>query len=1104
MAIRVLVCLMLAFAALAKKHHHVDNSLQATNGRTCGTIPPTHDLAEQIEQHLARHHHKALTKAIEAVTVTIQVNFFWITDGIQNVVTNAAARAARQVEVLNTAYTSAYTGGAFPVQFKLGNITTVLTTETALLQCPDPTSFEMRRMKFQRRIGRGMDINVYTTSFVAPNQGLLGQAVFPFNYFEDPVNDGVVMLYSALPAVTGEPTNNYNLGAVLVHEIGHWLGLYHTFQDWPGYNGCYPGDYVSDTNPESQAVFSCASTTYSCGDFNKPDPVNNYMDYTVDPCKFVITQGQAGRAAGMTTTYRDNAAPRTCASPTLSLSLGVASVNLCLNWVQTALTTCNLNSSRVAVYKFTAPTNGLQNGLYTIKVDAIRSFDPFVAVDTVHPIVGCAVLNCNDDINYFGGDYSSFITVSVQPGQTVIIRIGSYADANTGISICDTTTITISAIVPSPTPTRSRTATRTGTATRTPTRTATGTRTATQSPTRTATPTSPGTVTVFVPISSPTPSRGATPTRTGTRTPTRTISPSPTALSCNRSQPLTATTQGTTFRSNILPTYNNFENCSWVITAAPGKVIRIVFTSFMTEECCDPISVYNGTSEARGLLFTGRGLKSINPSTYIPIEVYTTGNAALVTFTADYSVVAAGFTAIAYAVDSSCSGSQPLIATSQGVPFFSNLGPTYDNYANCSWPITAAPGNIIWIVFSSFVTEARFDFVYVYDGLNTSSPILFGGSGGVTPLPDRYTTDNAALVTFTSDYSVVASGFTAIAYATGPSCNGSQPITATSRGSPFRSNAANQYKDFANCAWPISSPTGTVIRIVFSSLETEPCCDTVTVYDGPSTSSKVLWSGRGSVAAGFELYATGNAVLVTFTSDGSVVAAGFTAMAYAIDSCCSGSQSLTATSQGVTFQSNRALKYINFANCSWAISAPAGKLIWIVFYSFETEASFDFVKVYDGLGANAAVIWSGNGTIATAFEVYTTGSAALVTFTSDGSVNLAGFRAMAYAVDLVRIIRNSEHLPRVQAALTKDNGAIVDETKLLDETKLSTANFKKETSSESSFGVLVPIAVTVSGFVVVVALVFGAVAMMRKIRRTNPSAVEVQQITVLPNMVVVQ
>jgi len=671
------------------------------------------------------------------------------------------------------------------------------------------------------------------------------------------------------------------------------------------------------------------------------------------------------------------------------------------------------------------------------------------------------------------------------------------------------------------------------------------------------------------------------------------------------------------------------------------------------------------------------------------------------------------------------------------VPFFSNLGPTYDNYANCSWPITAAPGNIIWIVFSSFVTEARFDFVYVYDGLNTSSPILFGGSGGVTPLPDRYTTDNAALVTFTSDYSVVASGFTAIAYATGPSCNGSQPITATSRGSPFRSNAANQYKDFANCAWPISSPTGTVIRIVFSSLETEPCCDTVTVYDGPSTSSKVLWSGRGSVAAGFELYATGNAVLVTFTSDGSVVAAGFTAMAYAIDSCCSGSQSLTATSQGVTFQSNRALKYINFANCSWAISAPAGKLIWIVFYSFETEASFDFVKVYDGpsalpnnmiwsgdgprtsnlevyttgsaalvtftsdgsivyegftaiayttdlccngsqpiratyqgmtfrsniasqynnsrycswpitaptglivrivfssfetedccdtvtvhdgptesfptlwsrrgivaagsgvlasgntalvtffsdpsvvfsgftatayaldpscfgsqpllatsqgapftsnwaptynvmancswpitapsrkririlfssfatelnydfvkvydgLGANAAVIWSGNGTIATAFEVYTTGSAALVTFTSDGSVNLAGFRAMAYAVDLVRIIRNSEHLPRVQAALTKDNGAIVDETKLLDETKLSTANFKKETSSESSFGVLVPIAVTVSGFVVVVALVFGAVAMMRKIRRTNPSAVEVQQITVLPNMVVVQ
>jgi hypothetical protein len=269
-----------------------DQQAFANHGR-CATHEPSEDVKLAVENRLTGFQlFGDHADERNPGSVTVQVWFHVIRRGTG--ISNGdipQSQIDAQIAVLNDSNSGATGGTNTPFRFVLAGVTRTTNTTWYTM---GPGSAAEAAAKSALRVGNATTLNIYSCS---PGGGLLGWATFPWSYAGNPTNDGVVILYSSVPGGTAAP---YNQGDTATHEVGHWLGLYHTFQG--GCNG--NGDFVSDTPAEKSPAFGCPTGRDSCR--NKPglDPIENFMDYTDDFCMWRFTNGQSARMDSLSLQYR--------------------------------------------------------------------------------------------------------------------------------------------------------------------------------------------------------------------------------------------------------------------------------------------------------------------------------------------------------------------------------------------------------------------------------------------------------------------------------------------------------------------------------------------------------------------------------------------------------------------------------------------------------------------------------------------------------------------------------------------------------------------------------------------------------------------------------
>ncbi|XP_078503642.1 CUB and sushi domain-containing protein 1 [Lissotriton helveticus] len=429
--------------------------------------------------------------------------------------------------------------------------------------------------------------------------------------------------------------------------------------------------------------------------------------------------------------------------------------------------------------------------------------------------------------------------------------------------------------------------------------------------------------------------------------------------------------------------YDNNVHCTWVLEADPGKTISLHFIVFDTEVSHDILKVWDGPMDSNIQLKEWSG-------SALPDDIHSTFNSLTLQFDSDFFISKSGFsiqfsTSIAATcndpgtpqngtrygdsrepgdtVSFQCDPGYQLQAQAKitcvelnnrffwqpdpptciaacggnltgpaGVILSPNFPQPYPPGKECDWRINVNPDFVIALIFKSFNMEPSYDFLHIYEGEDSNSPLI--GSFQGSQAPERIESSaNSLFLAFRSDASVGMSGFaiefkekpreacfdpgsimngtrigtdfklgstvtyqcdsgyriiepstiTCVIGADGkpawnralPSCNapcGGQYIG--SDGVVLSPNYPNNYTASQTCAYSITVPKEFVVFGQFAYFQTT-LNDLVELFDGAHPQARLLSSLSGSHSGETLPLATSNHILLRFSAKSGASARGF-------------------------------------------------------------------------------------------------------------------------------------------------------------------------------------------------------------------------------------
>ncbi|CAJ0962015.1 unnamed protein product, partial [Mesorhabditis belari] len=242
----------------------------------------------------------------------------------------------------------------------------------------------------------------------------------------------------------------------------------------------------------------------------------------------------------------------------------------------------------------------------------------------------------------------------------------------------------------------------------------------------------------------------------------------------------------------------------------------------------------------------------------------------------------------------------------------------------------------------------------------------------------------------------------------------------------------SDYPNDLSTTYSISAPDGYYIRITFLVFHTEQNYDTLTIYDGDSSDSKLLARLSGS-RSGTVLVTSGNNVYMDFETDLAVNDRGFYAK-YEVFLVGTNPQDLHGCPQsnyesaqflGIT-SPNWPRNYTELLDCGYHIKVDPGYTIHLMIEAFQTE-HFDYLRIYDGPNADANPIAELRDSPATPIDFTSTTNEMYMFFSTDLLYTDIGFAGVFWPVSA----------DKSKAKLSKGNPIKETVPKIFDSPKIS-------------------------------------------------------------------